>query len=106
MKRSVLVVENHHDLRSAIVAALEREDFECDAVRSGDAALIQLRKHQYQYIFVDDDEATAAQALLNDLTSQPNSPKLVVLTEFDRLDDVPFLRKPFDFKQLLARVSG
>lgn len=106
MKRAVLVVENHHDLRSAIVAALERENIECDAVRSGEAALVRLREHQYQYIFVDDDDATAAQALLNDLASQPNSPKIVVLTEFDRQDDVPFLRKPFDFKQLLARVSG
>ena len=106
MRRSVLVVENHHDLRSAIVAALERENFECDAVRSGDAALIQLREHQYQYVFVDDDEATAAQALINNLASQPNAPKIVLLTEFERQDDVPFLRKPFDSKQLLARVSG
>lgn len=105
MTRSVLVVEYHHDLRSAIVAALTREHFDCDAVRSGDAALLRLRDHEYQYIFVDDDEATGAAKLLNDLASHPNTPKLVVLTEFDR-DDVPFLRKPFDSKQLLARVSG
>ena len=106
MSRSVLVVENHRDLRSAIVAALTRENFECDAVRSGDAALLRLRDHNYQYIFVDDDEATAAGALLHDLASHPNSAKLVLMTEFDRQDDVPFLRKPFDSKQLLARFSG
>ena len=106
MSRSVLVVENHHDLRSAIVAALKRGNFECDAVRSGDAALLRLRDHDYQYIFVDDDEATGAAALLNDLAAHPNAPKLVVLTEFDRQDDLPFLRKPFDSKQLLARVIG
>jgi len=105
MRRTALVVESHHDLRSAIVAALNREDIECDAVLNGEAARLQLRDHHYEFIFVDDDDATAATALLNDLASQPNAPKLVMLTEFDRQDDVPFLRKPFDSKQLLARVK-
>ena len=105
MRQSVLVVENHHDLRSAIVAALQRENFACDAVLSGDAALRRLRDHEYEYIFIDEDEATAAGALLNDLASHPNAAKIVLLTEFDRQDDIPFLRKPFDSKQLIARVS-
>ncbi|HEY6894447.1 MAG TPA: response regulator [Rhodanobacteraceae bacterium] len=103
MKLSILVVENHHDLRSAIVAAVNRENLACEAVRSGEAALVKLRSQTYDYILVDDDDATAAAALLDDLASHPDSPKLVLLTEFDRNDDLPFLRKPFDSKQLLAK---
>jgi DNA-binding response OmpR family regulator len=102
--KSVLVVENHHDLRTAIVAALTREHFACDAVHTGDAALLRLKEHHYEYIFVD-DEAVGAAALINDLAARPDSPKLVLLTEADRSDDVPCLRKPFDSKQLLARLG-
>ena len=105
MRRTALVVENHHDLRSAIVAALTREHIECDAVLNGEAARLRLREHEYQYIFVDDDDATAATALLEDLAGRPGAPQIVILTDFDRLDDVAFLRKPFDSKQLLSRVK-
>ena len=105
MRRTALVVESHHDLRSAIVAALAREHIECDAVLNGDAARLRLREHEYQYIFVDEDDATAATTLLNDLAGQTDAPQIVILTEFDRQDDAQFLRKPFDSKQLLARVK-
>jgi DNA-binding response OmpR family regulator len=106
MQASILVVENHRDLRSAIVSAFTREKYACDAVRSGDAAIVKLRNHAYDYILVDDDEATGASALFNELATHPDSPKLVVLTDIDRSDEVAFLRKPFDSRQLLATVSG
>ena len=103
--KSVLVVENHHDLRTAIVAALTREHFACDAVLTGDAALLRLKDHRYEYIFVD-DEAIGVAALIDDLATRSDSPKLVLLTEADRGDDAGFLRKPFDSKQLLARLNA
>jgi DNA-binding response OmpR family regulator len=106
MQASILVVESHHDLCSAIVAAVNRQNLACDSVRSGKAALVRLREHNYDCILVDDDEATAAADLLNDLTIHPHSPKLVLLTEFDRTDNVAFLRKPFDSKQLIAKIIG
>ena len=105
MTPSILVVENHHDLCSAIVAAVTREHLACDTAASGDAALLKLRNKNYDYVLVDDDEATAASALLDDLIHQPDAPKIVILTEFEREDDVPFLRKPFDSRQLLARIG-
>jgi DNA-binding response OmpR family regulator len=104
MDPKILVVENHHDLRSAIVAAFAREHVPCDAVVTGSDALLKLRDHHYAYVLVDDDEETGAGALIDKLTADPKSPKLILLTEFER-DDMPFLRKPFDSKQLLARVS-
>lgn len=106
MHRSILVVENHHDLRSAIVEIFTREKIACDAVRSGDAAVLKLRDRAYDIIFVDDDEATAATALLEELAARAGSPKLVLMTEHERSDDVSFLRKPFDSKQLLEKISG
>lgn len=104
MRPAILVVENHRDLRSAIVDTLRREKFPCDAVRSGEAALLKLRNNDYQYIFVDVDEDTDAAALLERISADPKSPKLILLTEFDRQDDVAFLRKPFDSKELIARL--
>ena len=104
MRQSVLVVENHHDLRSAIVAALTRENFDCDAVLSGDAAMLRLKDHHYAYMFVDEDEATAAEALLQRAARNPDKlPKLIVLTEYDHQDEGRFLKKPFDSKDI-ARV--
>jgi DNA-binding response OmpR family regulator len=107
MTRAVLVVENHHDLRSAMVAALTQENFECDAVLTGEAALLRLKDHNYAYILVDDDAETAAAALLERVAKHPeSSPKLIVLTEVDHQDDARFLVKPFDSKELLARVNA
>ena len=107
MRQSVLVVENHHDLRSALVAALTRENFECDAVLSGEAALLRLKDHNYTYIVVDEDADTAAAALLERVAKHPeSSPKVIVLTEIDHQDDARFLLKPFDSKELLARVNA
>jgi DNA-binding response OmpR family regulator len=107
MRQSVLVVENHHDLRSAMVAALKRQNFECDAVLSGEAALLRLQDHDYAYILVDEDEATAAASLLERVAEHPeSSPKLIVLTEVDHQDDLRFLLKPFDSKELLARINA
>jgi DNA-binding response OmpR family regulator len=105
MRPTILVVESHRDLCSAIVATLQREKFRCDSVRSGEAALLQLRDHDYQYIFVDEDEDTDAAVLVERITADPKTqPKLILLTEFDRQDDVAFLRKPFDRKELIARL--
>lgn len=107
MRQSVLVVENHHDLRAAMVAALTRENFECDAVLSGEAALLRLQDHDYAYIVVDEDVDTAAAVLLQRVAEHPeSSPKLIVLTETDHHGDARFLLKPFDSKELLASVTA
>lgn len=113
MPVSILVVENHPDLRAEIVATLNREQYQCDAVGTGDAALLKLRDNNYRYILLDVDAATAGAALFQSLASDPNSlEKLILITDSD---DTLGLRgpaaqcaklcKPFDTKQLLARIQ-
>jgi DNA-binding response OmpR family regulator len=113
MKTTILVVENHPDLRTEIVAALNREDFECEGVSTGAAAMLKLREHGYQYILLDVDGPTAGSTLFNTLAAEPAGlDSLILITDSDATEDVPAsaagcarLCKPFDTKQLLARIK-
>ena len=111
MRPSILVVENHPDLRAEILATLQREHYECEGVGTGDAALLKIREHNYQYILVDVDAPTAAENVFDSLTAQTETRDKIVLLTNNEADDMPEaaakcaqLRKPFDTKQLLARL--
>ena len=112
MRTSIHVVENHADLRAEIVAALQRENFDCEGVSNGSAALLKIREHDYGYILVDVDEPTAATALYESCAANGTLNRIVLITEADDLRDMPesasacsHLRKPFDTKELLARIA-
>lgn len=106
MRPSVLVVENYHDLRTEIVAALQREHFLCESVRDGRTAMLKLREHDYAHILIDDDEATDAGPLLARLKAEPATrEKIIVMSDFPDAE-LPYLRKPFDHKALLARLNA
>ena len=111
MPATILVVENHPDLRAEIQAILQREHLDCDAVSSGDAALLKLREHDYRYVILDVDGATAGKPVFEDLRAHGALAKLVLLTDSDETGEMPrsaaecaVLLKPFDGTQLLARV--
>lgn len=112
MAASILVVENHPDLRAEIVAILQREHYECEGVSTGNAALLKIRDHDYRYILVDVDEPTGATALYDSCAANGTLKKLVLLTDVDDLRDMPasasecsMLQKPFDTKELLDRIT-
>ena len=106
MRPSILVVENYYDLRTEIVAALQREHYPCESVRDGRTALLKLRENDYSYILIDDDEATDARSLLARLKAEPSTrEKIIVMSDFPDAE-LPYLRKPFDSKALLARLNA
>lgn len=108
---SILVIENHPDLRAEIVAALTRAQYECVGVSSGAAAVLSLRQHEYRYILLDVDGPTAANAFFDSLEEQDRE-KVILIVDNENPDDMPttaahcqHLLKPFDTKQLLSRVK-
>jgi DNA-binding response OmpR family regulator len=112
MRPSILVVENHPDLRAEILAILARENYECEGVSDGASALLKIRDHNYSYILLDIDPATAGNTLYDSCVADGTLAKLVLLTDFDETSEMPpsaracaVLRKPFDTRQLLERVS-
>ena len=109
MKQSILVVENHPDLRAEIVATLNREEYECEGVSNGAAAMLKLREHEYSYILLDVDGLTAGSELLDSIATRPN---VILITDTESEESMPptagvcpTLAKPFDTKQLLARIK-
>jgi DNA-binding response OmpR family regulator len=112
MRAQILIVENHPDLRAEIVATLTRENFECEGVSTGAAALLKLREHDYRYIVLDIDARTAGAALFDSLVARRDGlDNVILLTETESPEEMPGpaarcrqLCKPFDAKQLLACV--
>ena len=109
MKTSILVVENHPDLRAEIVATLNREEYECDGVANGAAAMLKLREHEYSYILLDVDGLTAGTDLLDSIATRSN---VILITDTESPDEIPpsvnvcpTQANPFDTKQLLARIK-
>lgn len=113
MTGSVLVVEHHDDLRKQIVEALVRQKFRCDSVADPGDAILRIRANDYAYVVVDLDTPRSTEALLDLLAEEPAlGPKVVVITEDDLAEvsiygdeQMTFLRKPFDRRQLIDRVT-
>ena len=112
MHASILVVENHPDLRTETLAILRREHYDCEGVGTGQAALLKLREHDYQYILLDIDAPTDGSAVYDSCAESGTLGKLVLLTAVEELDEMPesasncaLLRKPFDTRELLARIA-
>lgn len=93
----VLLLESDTDLRSAISTALNRAEYNCDAVATPAAAMLKLREHAYAYVLVDEDATEPA--LRAALKAQHGT--VIFITDEDEPDA---LRKPFDNEQLLSRL--
>lgn len=112
MRPTILVVENHPDLRAEIVATLTNEQFNCEGVSNGDAALLKIRDTDYKFILIDVDGPTAAAGLFESCKKSETLARVVLLAEVDSVDEMlgtsaecMVLRKPFDRKALLAKLN-
>jgi DNA-binding response OmpR family regulator len=109
MSRSVLVVEDYADLRSALTAALARDDYRCECASSSDEAIALLRDHSYEAILLSPRLPVAEDPLVRYVKSHLDAPRLIIMTEPEA--DTPrertyrTLMKPFNREQLLALLE-
>ena len=114
MRPTILVVENHPDLRAEIMATLTHEDYPCEGVSTGAAALLKVRDQNYAFILIDVDADTAGAAFFESCKASGNLGKVVLLADVDTAEEMldltsttkcMVLRKPFDRKALLAKLN-
>ena len=114
MRPTILVVENHPDLRAEIMATLTKEHFPCDGVSNGAAAILKIRDHKYGFILIDVDADTAGAGLFESCKASGDLNKVVLLADVDSTEEMldatastkcMVLRKPFDRKALLAKLT-
>lgn len=104
MSPTVLVVESHTDLRAGIVAVLQRNDFDCDAVATPDAATLKLRDHNYAYVLIDVDSPEQTDEFVSSFDADAN---VILISDADprdaRANRFAMLRKPFSRDELMAK---
>jgi len=103
----VLVVESYPDLRTGIVAALRRYQYECDAVATPEAAVLKLREHAYAYFVIDLDSPDSTDELVASFEPDAN---VILISDDDPGNEpdqrFPTLRKPFSRDELMAQVRA
>jgi DNA-binding response OmpR family regulator len=99
MGSRVLVVEDYPDLRSAIVAALDRANYDCVGAATRDDAIRKLKSRKYSAIVLDPVADIGSDPVMIFLREQQPEqvPNVVVLGDEG-------LSKPFDTADLVARL--
>jgi CheY-like chemotaxis protein len=112
MTRSVLVVEDYPDLRTAIVDVLSRNDCVCDCLDS-EQAIAKLRSTQYETILIAPRLSISGDPVLHFLAeNQPNElSRVVVMTNPADEEETPdarchVLAKPFSRDELLRQIAA
>ena len=112
----LLLAEDEHSLSRAIIKILEKNNYTAEAVDNGEDALAYLESGDYDAAILDImmpkmDGIT----LLKTLRARGNSIPVIMLTEKSEIDDKvlgldsganDYLTKPFDSKELLARIRA
>jgi DNA-binding response OmpR family regulator len=111
----VLVVEDEADLADAVARGLREWSMAVDVALDGEAALRNVDVHEYDVVVLDRDlPGLSGDVVCRRLVSRDVRPRILMLTAADRASDVvdgfslgadDYLRKPFDFSELVARVT-
>ena len=108
MQRSILVVEDYADLRSAIVSTLERHDYSCASVAGSDEAVEWLREHEVSTILLSPRLPIADDPVIRYLKAiHPDEiEKVIVMSDpATPSGGCELLEKPFTNDELFARLE-
>ena len=111
---TILIVEDDVNISSLLRETLKREGYACVQAFSGTEARMLLSENSYAVVLLDLMlPGISGEEVLKEIRQRGKTP-VIVLTAKDTIDDkVEFLRsgaddyvtKPFDIKEVLARVS-
>ncbi len=112
---NVLVVEDDAGLREALVDTLSLADYRCIEAESGEAALLQLKKHPIDIVVSDVQMGgMSGLSLLKTIKSQQANLPVLLMTAYGTIDDAVqamqdgacnYIAKPFAPQVLLNMVS-
>jgi len=112
----ILVAEDERRLAGAIARGLRREGMAVDITHDGASALIKARVVPYDVVVLDRDlPEMHGDEVCRRLSDGDGETKVLMLTAADGLDDVvdgltlgadDYLPKPFEWKELVARVRA
>ena len=112
----VLIVEDELFLAEAIRDGLRLEAIAADIAADGESALEQLAVNTYDIVILDRDiPGPNGDEIARHLSGEPASPRVLMLTAADRLDDKAtgfrsgaddYLTKPFAFEELVLRLRA
>jgi DNA-binding response OmpR family regulator len=112
----VLVVEDEADLADAVARGLREWSMAVDIARDGSEALQNAGVHDYDVVVLDRDlPGISGDDVCRRLIELPDRPRILMLTASGSAGDVvdgfalgadDYLRKPFDFGELVARITA
>jgi two-component system, OmpR family, response regulator VanR len=112
----ILIAEDERRLAGAIARGLRREGMAVDVAHDGASALIKARVVPYDVVVLDRDlPELHGDEVCRHLSGDQGETKVLMLTAADSLDDVvdglslgadDYLPKPFEWKELVARIRA
>jgi DNA-binding response OmpR family regulator len=109
----VLVVEDEAYLADAVARGLREWSMAVDLAPDGSEALLKLGIHDYDVVVLDRDlPGVSGDEVCRQLAGRTERPRILMLTASSEVVDGfalgadDYLRKPFDFGELVARVTA